>query len=481
MLGGHGAGDDAGAVLETLLARQTAHLEEMLRTPTPVVAPAPAQVRGFRVRLDLRGTKPPVWRRLELPGDLTLPEVHDAIQLAMGWTDSHLHRFRTGGDYRSAYFITGWDVEEGEEGALEDEVRLDQLVTGKGDQLWYEYDFGDGWDHVLSVEEVLDEPPAQVRCTGGRGACPPEDCGGIGGYRDLAAWVRSDYSPKHLPDVFDDASHARDWLPLDWHPDRFDADEVNAALARGASAAVDGGDASRPVAVVAELGDLLDQLSRRGVLVLHEALDRVPWREPAELADAEAARVTRTYAEFLDVIGDGVRLTSAGYLPPAVVEAFAERSGISSWWIGKVNREDLTPPVGQVRDSARALGLVNVRKGQLTPTAVAVRCRADPQSLWRHVAARLPLGRGDFERQAGWAALAVAGSGSPMEGWRDEVSRILHGMGWRIDNDRRAAPPAGSPTLDVLTTLAGAARVGWRVTGTDQGVAATARAVIVQS
>lgn len=89
----------------------------------------------------------PVWRRLELPGDLTLPRVHDVIQAAMGWTDSHLHRFRTGSDPRSAYFITEFDLDDGDDGLLENDVRLDQLVAEKGDQLWYEYDFGDGWDH----------------------------------------------------------------------------------------------------------------------------------------------------------------------------------------------------------------------------------------------------------------------------------------------------------------------------------------------
>ena len=108
----------------------------------------------------------------------------------MGWSDSHLHRFRTGNDHRSPYFITQFDLDEGEDGVLEDDIRLDQMVAAEGDQLWYEYDFGDGWDHVLSVEAVLDEPPAIVRCTGGRKACPPEDCGGIGGYEELAGWVR---------------------------------------------------------------------------------------------------------------------------------------------------------------------------------------------------------------------------------------------------------------------------------------------------
>ena len=160
--------EEQRALLDRLLETGAVSIIETLKAPEPAVGPAPAEVSGFRVRLDLRGTKPPVWRRLELRGDLTLPRLHDVIQAAMGWTDSHLHQFRTGSGPRSAYFITTFDLEEGEDGVLEDDVRLDQLVVHQGDRLGYEYDFGDGWDHQLTVERVLAEPPAHARCTGAR-------------------------------------------------------------------------------------------------------------------------------------------------------------------------------------------------------------------------------------------------------------------------------------------------------------------------
>jgi hypothetical protein len=459
-------------VLEALLSGRVSSLLDKLREPEPVVGVPPGIVRGFRIRLDLRGTKPPVWRRLELTGDLTLPGLHAAIQAAMGWTDSHLHRFRTGADPRAGYFVTSFDVEEGEDGVLEDAVRLDQLVATEGDRLWYEYDFGDGWDHVLTVESVLDEPPEQARCTAGRLACPPEDCGGIGGYDELATWARGGYDDTLLPDVFDDAAHAHNWLPPDWHPDRFDLEEVNAAL----SAAL-----AEPVSVTGELAELLEQLEQRGIRVLREVLGRPLSHGPTEVSDEEAARVTRTYREFLDVIGEGVKLTSAGYLPPAVVESFAERSGITAWWIGKANREDLTPPVQDVRDTARALGLVTVRRGRLAMTAAGTHCHQAPQALWRHIVDRLPLGSKNFDRAAGWVALAVAGSGTAAEDWYAEIGDLLYLLGWRVDRAPNAPPPAYSPTLSVLNQLAGAAVAGWRVTGTDRGVAATARAVIQRS
>jgi len=461
--------EEGRALLDSLLSGRVSSIFEKLQPTEPTLRAVPAEVCGFQVRLDLHGAKPPVWRRLELPGDLTLPRLHDVIQAAMGWTDSHLHRFRTGSDHQSPYFVTAFDLDEGEDGVPEDGVRLDQLVADKGDELWYEYDFGDDWDHVLRVEEILDAPPAQACCTGGRQACPPEDCGGIGGYEELASWVRSGYRDDLLPDVFENAVHAHDWLPLDWHPDHFDSGEVKSAL----SVAL-----AEPAAVTGQLGELLEQLERRGIRALREVLGRPLSHGPTEVTDAEAARLTQTYQVFLDVVGDGLKLTGAGYLPPAIVERFAERSGITSWWIGKANREDLTPPVAGVRDTARALGLVTVRNGRLTPTLAGTRCHHDPQALWEHIVGRLPLGTKDFDRQAGWLALAVAGSGVPAEEWRDEIGDLLLTLGWRTDRDPYSRPPAHSPTLDVLDELAGAARTGWRVAGTDLAVATTARAVI---
>jgi hypothetical protein len=453
--------------------RVTSIFEKLERDERPDLLPVPERPRGFRVRLDLHGAKPPIWRRLELPGDLPLPRVHVAIQAAMGWYDSHLHRFRTGNDPRSASFATEFDLDEGDDGMPEADVRLDQILAEKGDQLWYEYDFGDGWDHKLVVEAVLDDPPATVRCTAGRMACPPEDCGGIWGYDEIAAWVRSGYDDALLPRSFEDPEHGRDWLPLDWHPDHFDLDEINAALQVAAA---------EPVAVTGELAELADQMERRGIQALREVLGRPISHAPVDLSDGSAARLTETYRILLDIVGDGVALTAAGYLRPAVVEEIAARTGIAEWWIGKANREDMTHPVAEIRSTARALGLVSVRKGQLAPTAAARRCAGDPQALLAHIVGRLPLGTKDFERHAGWMVLAVVGSGTPAEHWRDETSDLLYALGWSSGRDRFTPPPSTSLTLQVLEQLAGASRARWgEVKGTDFAVAAAARAAIQQS
>ena len=146
------------------------------------------------MRVDLTGTKPPVWRRLEISSTVFLDELHEILQTAFGWTDSHLHRFASGGtafDVKAQLYLCPFDVEEGEdEGVPEQDVRLDEVLVEVGETLHYAYDYGDGWEHVVRLEAVLDrssDAGRVARCTGGRRAGPPEDCGGVWGYQDLVA------------------------------------------------------------------------------------------------------------------------------------------------------------------------------------------------------------------------------------------------------------------------------------------------------
>ena len=147
------------------------------------LAPAPDEPSLLTLIIELRGSKPRIWRRLSLPGDLTLDMVHTLFQAAMGWTDSHLHRFKPGigQGYNQPYFVTEFDEEEGDEGTREEGVRLDQVLRAPGDRLTYLYDYGDGWEHRVTLESLDPLTPGDREpvCLGGARACPPEDVGGI--------------------------------------------------------------------------------------------------------------------------------------------------------------------------------------------------------------------------------------------------------------------------------------------------------------
>lgn len=437
--------------------------------PEPELLPVPTVVRGFRIRVDLRHTKPPVWRRLDVPGDILLPRLHEVIQAAMGWSDTHLHRFRTEHDLNGPEFLTQLDLDEGDEGMLENDVRLDQIVSAKGDRLWYEYDFGDGWLHVLRVERVLHSPPSTPVCLAGRLACPPEDCGGVGGYSEFADWVRSDYDEDLCPDMFDSTEGALAWLPKDWHPDEFDVDEANEAIAWVSA---------EPIPVVEGLASLLTREGLRGARGLRDVLAHPAVSGATEVSAEEAAELTESFRVLLDVIGDGMPLTAAGYLKPAAVEQIAQRTGLTEWWIGKANREDITWPVADLRATARALGLVSVRKGRIVPTRAASKHGDDPQAILRHIADRLPLGNSTLEEQSGWLALAVVARDTPAHQWEQSIGELLFGVGWRDGDDPLRLPTAESPTFDALRLLAGMMRTGRKLTGVNAPLAAFARSII---
>lgn len=188
--------------------------------------PARARAGGVpavhRVKITLRGAKPPIWRRLEVPSGITLLRLHHAVQAAFGWSDDHLWVFETPfGDYGNAGRELGY--------RSAGSAKLADVAALTGDRIRYIYDFGDDWAHAILVEDLLPAEPgvAYPRCTAGRRACPPEDCGGIWGYQDLL---------ETLADP-GDAEHAEllQWLGLDtaaeFDPAHFDLGEVNEALA----------------------------------------------------------------------------------------------------------------------------------------------------------------------------------------------------------------------------------------------------------
>jgi hypothetical protein len=176
----------------------------------------------YQLKITLRGvSKPPVWRRVLVPADVTLRNLHEVIQQAMGWNDYHMHVFSTG---RQEYGSP--DPELGH--ASDGKVRLSQVLNEPGDLLRYTYDFGDDWEHDIVVEETRAAVPGETypSCMAGKGACPPEDCGGAWGYAGLKQILAD---PTH-----EDHQDMLEWLGLDagkdFNPKEFSVAGVNARL-----------------------------------------------------------------------------------------------------------------------------------------------------------------------------------------------------------------------------------------------------------
>lgn len=253
-------------------------------------------VKTVRLRITMREVVPRVERVVDVPAAITLDELHEVFQVAIGWTDSHLHQFRTDDAIYTVPF------EEWDEDDVVDErgVRLSKLPP----RFVYAYDLGDNWKHDV---EILGRGGDQAGCVGGEGACPPEDCGGVGGYADLLEALADPLHPEH--------ASMRAWT----------------------------GDGLRP----------FDQDA-----TTHRVRDAV-------------GVVPGSVRMLLDLLADGVKLTPGGRLPRAVVRAVQEqRPGWSPLGRLASIEEDL-PPGAVLHDLLRHVRLVRLSAGVLRPTKAA--------------------------------------------------------------------------------------------------------------
>ncbi|MBC2639107.1 MULTISPECIES: plasmid pRiA4b ORF-3 family protein [unclassified Rhodococcus (in: high G+C Gram-positive bacteria)] len=185
------------------------------------------------LRISLEGTHIPIWRRIRLDATLPLAALHDIIQSAFGWEDSHLHEFSVGPAYSGGgVFIPADDIAHRDvEGPAvpEEEVPIGLLLSSVGDHLTYLYDFGDDWIHHIVVESVDDPHPdfAGALCLDGGNMAPYEDSGGPWGW---AAKIDASADPRH-----EEHAEIREWLGLrpgqQLDPTSFDRDRVNEDLA----------------------------------------------------------------------------------------------------------------------------------------------------------------------------------------------------------------------------------------------------------
>ncbi|GAB3732692.1 plasmid pRiA4b ORF-3 family protein [Nocardiopsis nanhaiensis] len=398
----------------------------------------------FTVRVELAHTSPPLWRRLELASDLYLDEVHDILQAVFAWDDDHLHKFGKGGkrfyDRDTAHFLSPYDLEEGETGLAEDQVRLDEVLERKADRLFYLYDFGNCWEHVLTLQKTaaLSDGTPRARCTDGRRPAPVEGCGGVGGY-DFWDAVNSPDHPHHEGALADFHAHRDEGEdPTYWKPVPFNQAAVNKDLERlfpepgpaKEQRTPDGpGQGTRLPGPVADL--LVDASFFGAEGELTAMVERAGLDTPVEVDEGTARRMVAPYAWLLDHAGaEGVPLTQAGYLKPPSVEGAADVLGLRETWIGKLNREEQTVPVRVLRETAQRMKLVRRYRGRLMVTPDGRKAATGPVALWTHLAERMPVDelRSGSSHGGLLLLLAVAGGEGDV---LTAVGRALSALGWR--------------------------------------------------
>lgn len=180
----------------------------------------------YQIKVTLRGSKPPIWRRIQVASDTTLAKLHRILQVVMGWQDAHLHQFIVNDTYYGQLEHLGSDLFPGLETKNEKKAKLEQVAPWEKAKFIYEYDFGDSWEHELLVEKILSPVEGQHYpvCLKGKRACPPEDVGGVWGYADFLEALQDPEHPDH--------EDLREWIGGSFDPEAFDLEEINQRLQR---------------------------------------------------------------------------------------------------------------------------------------------------------------------------------------------------------------------------------------------------------
>jgi Plasmid pRiA4b ORF-3-like protein len=176
-------------------------------------------IHVYQIKVTLEDSKPPIWRRIQVPSTVTLYKLHQILQVVMGWSNYHLHEFDIDGvHYGEPSQDNSYKVRN------EKTVKLSQVVSKEGAKFAYIYDFGDHWYHKILVEKILSHDPDihYPICIKGKRACPPEDCGGIGGYYDFLEIIKNPDDPEH--------DQMLEWVGGSFDLEAFDLDDINQQL-----------------------------------------------------------------------------------------------------------------------------------------------------------------------------------------------------------------------------------------------------------
>lgn len=176
----------------------------------------------FELNVELEDIEPRIWRRLLVPGSMKLPKLHALLQLAMGWTNSHLHSFQFGDQVFAA---AHGELEELD--MLDEKNRTLESVLGELREFVYEYDFGDSWRHRIEAKLIANPNPDWFYplCIGGARAAPPDDVGGPPGYAEFLSAIGN---PKH-----EEHQSMLAWIGGAFDPEGFDLNAINRTLRFG--------------------------------------------------------------------------------------------------------------------------------------------------------------------------------------------------------------------------------------------------------
>jgi len=353
--------------------------------------------KALDLHIELLGTEPRIWRELRVPAVIGLPDLHRAIQLAFGWEDRHGHLFSAASAFAGRRVFAG-----DEELALDLEAELaaeatlaDALQGSSKSTLLYEYDFGDGWEHEITVAGHAVVPAGSLTCLAGANRGPLEDSGGPDGYRDLCAVLADPAHPEH--------GNVRHWLDQstgrsgqDFDPAALDLDRINLRLAR-----------------------LSVQLTG------------------AQASEEEKAEVLRPVQWLLARVGTGgLDLTKDGYLKPDVVRETVQALGWPPSLCGQGTREGRVRPVLELRTQLQDWGLLRRLKGRLVLTPAGRRL-AGVEQLWDYLADRLAHPGPDAASFLNglYARWLLAGALPPGPRRGQLLAEVMDAAGYRLPGD----------------------------------------------
>jgi len=180
----------------------------------------------YQLKIVLKGIRPPVWRRIVVPSHITFDQLHDIIQIAMGWENNHLYEFEINDtvidipDEEYGFSFVGrrekYDART---------MELSKFLFKEGEKFTYTYDFGDNWVHLITLEkiETTTESFRHPVCLKGKRACPPEDVGGIYGYMEVMNLMEGNGTAEEIEEF-------TEWYGGQYDPEHFDIEEVNQQL-----------------------------------------------------------------------------------------------------------------------------------------------------------------------------------------------------------------------------------------------------------